>query len=84
MEDMESVEKDKIVEVLIGGMWHAVQTGTFLLVPFDLDENNSVPGIGFRTGPSSSSRNREAIYAPLTAIEAVKTLDDARSQTPGQ
>jgi hypothetical protein len=27
-------------------------------------------------------RNIEAIYAPLSSVSAVKTMDDARSQSP--
>ena len=81
MED-ESIEVDMITEVLlVDGEWHSVTPGTLLIVPFGLGpDHQSVPGIGFRTGPTTSRRNKEAIYAPLSAVSAVKTLDDARTE----
>ena len=80
MKDETSIEVDKIIEVLIDGAWYSVTPGSFLMVPFELDPaHESVPGIGFRTGPATSSRNREAIYAPLSSVSAVKTVDDART-----
>jgi hypothetical protein len=83
VEDATSIEVDKITEVLIAGIWHPVIPGTLHMVPFELaPEHLSVPGIGFQSGPTSSRRSREAIYAPLTSVSAVKTLDDARTQQP--
>jgi hypothetical protein len=80
VEDGTSIEVDKVIEVLIDGTWYSVTPGTFLMVPFELDPSHeAVPGIGFRTGPATSSRNREAIYAPLSFVSAVKTVDDART-----
>jgi hypothetical protein len=80
VEDQTSIEVDKITEVLIDGTWHPVSPGTLLMVPFELDpDQESVPGVGFRTGPATSRRNREAIYAPLSSVSAVKTVDDART-----
>jgi hypothetical protein len=80
----ESIELDKITEVLIDGVWHHVTPGTLVIVPFDLNGEQPAPGVGFQTGPRSSSRNREAIYAPLSAVSAVKTVDDARTQNSGR
>ena len=83
MEHETSIEVDKITEVLIDGTWHPVSPGTLLIVPFELDpKHESVPGIGFRTGPASARRNREAIYAPLSSVSAVKTVDDVRTTPP--
>lgn len=80
MKDESSIEVDKIIEVLIDGTWYSITPGSFLMVPFELDPaHEAVPGIGFRTGPATSSRNREAIYAPLSSVSAVKTVDDART-----
>jgi len=80
MEDVTSVEVDRITEVLLDGIWHPVIPGTLLMVPFQLGAGHlSVPGIGFQSGPSTSQRNREAIYAPLSSVSAVKTVDDART-----
>ena len=82
-EDIASIELDKITEILIGEVWHSVSPGSLQMVSFDLDPKHRVPGIGFQTGPTTSRRNKEAIYAPLTSVLAVKTLDDARTQQPG-
>jgi hypothetical protein len=83
MDGVTSIEVDKITEVLIDGIWHPVTPGSLLMVPFELDaEHPSVPGIGFQTGPRSIRRNIEAIYAPLSSVSAVKTMDDTRSQNP--
>jgi hypothetical protein len=84
MDEVTSIEVDKITEILIDGIWHPVTPGTLLMVPFELDpQHPSVPGIGFQTGPRSARRNKEAIYAPVTSVAAVKTMDDARSQNAG-
>jgi hypothetical protein len=34
------------------------------MVPFDLDPEESIPGIGFPTGPAELPENRETIDAP--------------------
>lgn len=78
-----SIEVDKITEILIDGVWHTVRRASLLMVPFDLDPEHPVPGIGFQTGPTGSTRNQETIYAPLSSVTAVKTVDDARTQRPG-
>jgi len=84
VEHATSIEVDKITEVLIDGLWHPVIQGTLLLVPFELaPEHLSVPGIGFQSGPKSEGRNREAIYAPLSSVSAVKTVDDTRTHDTG-
>ncbi|GEM_PF-4871618 len=84
MNDTTNIEVDKITEVLIDGIWHTVIPGTLVVVPFEIDpEHASLPGIGFQSGPRTSRLNREAIYAPLSSVSAVKTLDDARTQNPG-
>jgi hypothetical protein len=82
-ENIAGIELDKITEILIGEVWHSVSPGSLQMVSFDLDPKHRVPGIGFQTGPSTSHKNREAIYVPLTSVTAVKTLDDARTQQPG-
>jgi hypothetical protein len=83
MDGVPSIEVDKITEVLIDGIWHPVSPGSLVTVPFGLGgEQARVPGIGFQTGPRSMRRNIEAIYAPLSSVAAVKTMDDARSQNP--
>ena len=82
-EDTTSIEMDKITEILIGEVWHSVSPESLQMVQFDLDPKHRVPGIGFQTGPTTSRRNKEAIYAPLTSVSAVKTLDDARTQQTG-
>lgn len=82
-ENIAGIELDKVTEVLIGEVWHSVSPGSLQMVPFDLDPEHPVPGIGFQTSPSTSHRNREAIYVPLTSVRAVKTLDDARTKQPG-
>jgi len=80
VKDETSIEVEKIIEVLIDGTWYSVTPGSFSMVPFELDPaHEAVPGIVFRTGPATSSRNREAIYAPLSSVSAVKTVDDART-----
>ena len=79
----EGIELDKVTEVLIEGVWHHVTPGTLVIVPFDLNREQPAPGVGFQTGPRSSSRNKEAIYAPLSSVSAVKTVDDARTKNPG-
>lgn len=83
-EPTEGIQLDKITEVLIGGVWHHVTPGTLVIVSFDLNQEQPAPGVGFQTGPRSSSRNKEAIYAPLSSVSAVKTVDDARTQSPGR
>ena len=83
VEDAPSIEVDKITEVLIDGTWHTVRRSSLVMVPFDLDPEHSVPGIGFQTGPTGSTRNQETIYAPLSSVTAIKTLDDTRTQQPG-
>lgn len=81
VEDASRIEVDKITEVLIGGIWHPVSPGTLSMIRFALSPDaESVPGIGFQTGPRSVRRNKEAIYVPLSSVEAVKTMDDARTQ----
>jgi hypothetical protein len=82
-EDAPSIEVDKITEILIYGTWHTVRRSSLVMVPFDLDAEHSVPGIGFRTGPTGSTHNQETIYAPLSSVTAIKTLDDTRTQQPG-
>ena len=82
MSDTPSVEVDKITEVLIDGTWHTVRRSSLVMLPFDLDPEHAVPGIGFQTGPTGSTRNQETIYAPLSSVTAVKTLDDSRTQQP--
>ena len=82
-EDIAGIELDKITEILIGEVWHSVSPGSLQMVPFDLDPEHSVPGIGFQTDPSTSHRNREAIYVPLASVTAVKTLGDTRTQQSG-
>jgi hypothetical protein len=77
------IEIDKITEVLIGGVWLPVDKDTLSSVPFDLDPGHAVPGIAFQTGSTASDRHRQAIYAPLSSIAAVKTLDDVRGPRPG-
>jgi hypothetical protein len=83
VDDTPSIEVEKITEILIDGTWHTVRRSSLVMLPFDLDPQNSVPGIGFQTGPTGSTRNQETIYAPLSSVTAVKTLDDARTQQPG-
>ncbi len=78
-EDIASIEIDKITEILIGEVWHSVSPGSLQIIPFDLDQEHPVPGIGFQTGSSTSHINREAIYVPVTSVTAVKTLDNART-----
>ncbi len=83
MEDTPSIEVDKVTEILIDGTWHTVRRSSLVMISFDLDPEHSVPGIGFQTGPTGSTRNQETIYAPLSSVTAVKTLDDSRTQQPG-
>jgi hypothetical protein len=83
VEDAPSIEVDKITEVLIDGTWHTVRRSSLVMISFDLDPDHSVPGIGFQTGPTGSTRNQETIYAPLSSVTAIKTLDDARTQHVG-
>jgi hypothetical protein len=83
VDDTASIEVDKVTEVLIEGTWHTVRRSSLVMVPFGLDPEHSVPGIGFQTGPTGSTRNQETIYAPLSSVTAVKTIDDSRTQQPG-
>ncbi len=82
MDDKTGIEVDKVTEILIDGTWHTVRRSSLVSIPFDLDPEHSVPGIGFQTGPTGSTRNQETIYAPLSSVTAVKTLDDSRTQQP--
>jgi|HubBroStandDraft_4_1064222.scaffolds.fasta_scaffold603946_1 hypothetical protein len=85
MGDGPSIELDKITEILIDGIWHPVTPGSLLLTPFELGPGHvSVPGIGFQTGPRTMRRNIETIYAPMSSVSAVKTMDETRTKTTGE
>jgi len=67
---MATIDPVRITEVCISGEWHQVIGGSLHFVAFDLNPNKHVPGIEFVSGVEHGLQ--ETIYAPLSAVDALK------------